>query len=212
MEICSFEGCGRKHQARGFCPAHWKQWKKGTPLRPLGWRLGPNEVVEDGERCWLILTDIQGHEVARTCIDREDLEEVAAHRWKLNDRKTKYVVTLTSREKYLHRFLMQPDPKQEVDHWDRDGLNNCRANLKAVQPCLNKQNVSSLNDLPRGVSYRADRANTKPWVARVVTGGKTYREHHATQGEAEAAARRLRALHLTHSNESNLAIMQVQPP
>jgi len=171
-------------------------------LKPVGWRLGPNAVVEDGDRCWLILTDIHGREVARTCIDRADREQVSAHRWKLNDRKTRYVATLTGGKKqYLHRFLMQPPEGFEVDHWDKDTLNNCRANLKVVEPHLNKQNVSRLNNLPRGVSYRADRANSKPWVARVVTGGKTYREHHPTQAEAEAAALRLRALHLTHSNE-----------
>ena len=33
MKTCSIEGCERKHQARGWCLAHYKKWKRwGDPL------------------------------------------------------------------------------------------------------------------------------------------------------------------------------------
>lgn len=32
---CSIEGCGRQHQARGWCYRHWRLWKQfGDPMRP----------------------------------------------------------------------------------------------------------------------------------------------------------------------------------
>lgn len=33
MKTCSIEGCGRPHDAKGYCTAHWKRWRKyGEPL------------------------------------------------------------------------------------------------------------------------------------------------------------------------------------
>lgn len=34
-KICSFEGCNNKHKARGYCAAHWKQWRAGKNLTPI---------------------------------------------------------------------------------------------------------------------------------------------------------------------------------
>jgi hypothetical protein len=35
MKICSFEDCGRKHQAKGLCVAHWNQQRRGKPLSEI---------------------------------------------------------------------------------------------------------------------------------------------------------------------------------
>jgi hypothetical protein len=32
MRLCNVPDCGRKHNARGLCTPHWKQWKAGLPL------------------------------------------------------------------------------------------------------------------------------------------------------------------------------------
>jgi len=33
MKLCSIEGCGREHDAKGFCRSHYKRWKlHGDPL------------------------------------------------------------------------------------------------------------------------------------------------------------------------------------
>lgn len=34
MRVCSIEGCGKRHNARGWCLDHYAQWKKhGDPLK-----------------------------------------------------------------------------------------------------------------------------------------------------------------------------------
>lgn len=30
--ICSVDGCSQHHKARGYCPIHYQQWKRGVPL------------------------------------------------------------------------------------------------------------------------------------------------------------------------------------
>lgn len=32
---CQFEGCGADAKQRGWCPAHYQQWRLGIPLRPV---------------------------------------------------------------------------------------------------------------------------------------------------------------------------------
>lgn len=39
--ICSYPGCGRKHNAKGLCTAHGAMARKGEPLRPVQPRTGP---------------------------------------------------------------------------------------------------------------------------------------------------------------------------
>lgn len=39
--ICSYPGCGRKHNARGLCNPHGAMQRRGEPLRPIQNRTGP---------------------------------------------------------------------------------------------------------------------------------------------------------------------------
>lgn len=199
---CAFPNCNRviSHRESGLCKAHRKQQRKGTPLKPLGWRRGANEAVRDGDRCWLILTDIQGSEVARTCIDGTDLAEASGHRWSLRDKSSTYVVSNTAPEKYLHRFLAKPGAGLEVDHWDGNRLNNCRTNLKVVCPQMNRQNIKKGER--RGV-YSCQRADgTRRWWGQVNSGGKTYYTVSFEDAEgAQEAVKKLRAALLGHVNE-----------
>lgn len=35
VKVCTFEGCGRPHYAKGFCNAHWQQLRKGHELAAI---------------------------------------------------------------------------------------------------------------------------------------------------------------------------------
>ncbi|MFT9654943.1 endonuclease VII domain-containing protein [Mycobacteroides abscessus] len=48
--FCKFPGCGRPHDAKGYCAGHYRQWVDGKTLRPIKTRLKPeNKVICD--RC-----------------------------------------------------------------------------------------------------------------------------------------------------------------
>lgn len=49
-DICTIEGCGRPHKARGYCQTHYMQFKRGImPVGPIKTRERnkPNECVEE---------------------------------------------------------------------------------------------------------------------------------------------------------------------
>lgn len=50
-DVCTYEGCERKHHARGWCLTHYMQFKRGaTPVGPIKTRerVKPEECAEDG--------------------------------------------------------------------------------------------------------------------------------------------------------------------
>lgn len=78
--LCSIDGCGRSHDAQGFCTAHWKRWRKhGDPLAggtPRGNSAGSparylREVVltYDGDECLFWPFGKDGHGYAEAKVD-----------------------------------------------------------------------------------------------------------------------------------------------
>lgn len=104
-----------------------------------------------------------------TTVDEQDYELVIPYRWRLLNNG--YVVTGYKKGevntiKLLHRFIMGLGQGRvpEVDHIDRNPLNNTRQNLRLVtrgQNILNCGDYSRKHDLPKGVylmpagNYRA---------------------------------------------------------
>ena len=81
----------------------------------------------------------------------------------------------------MHRFLMNPDADEEVDHWNRDKLDNRKDNLRPCSREENGRNLSKRQDRAftsrfKGVSYSKpvedmiSDARSKPWVAHIAAG------------------------------------------
>ena len=78
--ICSIEGCGKPHEARGWCKRHYLRWKRhGNPNSgrtakgaPLAW-LRSVALVHDGDEClfWPFSRDTGGR--GRLAINGKDL-------------------------------------------------------------------------------------------------------------------------------------------
>lgn len=94
---------------------------------------------------------------------------------------------------YLHRYVAGATEGEQVDHINRDPLDNRLVNLRLVSDSENKQNVPARggSSVYRGVSWDASR---QKWQAKTRYQNKTY---HAgrfdTEWEAALAAKALRA-------------------
>mgnify|MGYP003635397357 CR=1 FL=1 len=89
---------------------------------------------------------------------------------------------------YLHRIIMFGLGDFEVDHKDRDGLNNMRCNLREATKSQNMHNKKkSCNNKSgfKGVSFYK---NSGKWVARIkLNGNRTFLGYFASPEEAHAA-------------------------
>ncbi len=92
-------------------------------------------------------------------IDDEDANVVRKYKWTLHKGKnTNYVRACGPRKIYMHRLIMAAPKHSEVDHKNRNGLDNQRSNLRLCtrqQNCCNKKLKSAKTSLYRGVSFKS---------------------------------------------------------
>lgn len=126
-------------------------------------------------------------------VDDEDYDRVLPYRWAayrspVKHYETWYAVNVDVGT--MHRFILEPQDAQDVDHRDGDGLNNTRENLRV---CTHQQNLWNKRKPYRngratshykGVYYDKVRGQ---WRAQIRVDGKTKKlGRHETE---EAAAR-----------------------
>lgn len=110
-------------------------------------------------------------------VSPEDYEGLAAHRWYLSKG---YAIRNSARRNgtrppqvKMHREIMAPDSGQ-VDHINRDRLDNRRENLRIVTPAENSRNTGARKNgtsRHRGVCW--DSRNDR-WLAQAQFAGRNY--------------------------------------
>jgi hypothetical protein len=112
-------------------------------------------------------------------IDDEDVALVTAHRWVhtpgRNGRSGYAMTRINGRTTYMHRLILGvTDRWEQVDHCDRNGLNNTRANLRAAtqsQNNANKAKQTGTVSSRKGVTYH--KAAGK-WMAQIMRDKHNY--------------------------------------
>lgn len=95
-------------------------------------------------------------------IDAIDEVAVAQHRWyAIKFRHTTYArTTIGGKGVYMHRFLLAPEKGQEVDHINKDGLDNRRKNIRVCTRAENMRNARIKNSTGFRGAYH-DPANNR---------------------------------------------------
>lgn len=124
--------------------------------------------------------------------DKEDFDKIKDFCWATHkSHATKYIVArdVNNKEIIMHRLIMG-FPDSRIDHIDRNGMNNCKNNLRLasnIDNCHNrgecKRNTSGRN----GVSFRKD---NKKYRVRIVVNRKEYNIGHYNNFEEAVEARR----------------------
>jgi hypothetical protein len=134
-------------------------------------------------------------------VSDEDYERVNKYKWYLHS--AGYAISQeyskrTYKTRYMHRFIMNPPKGFQVDHKNRNKLDNRRSNLRVCTP---KQNMNWLYDFyeRKGLrkGYTLDRSkckgvywdkSVKRWKAEIRHNGKRYRlGNHKFRKDALAA-------------------------
>ena len=95
----------------------------------------PNEIIEYDDYAEIILYNKKCEEVARALIDLDDINKASQYKWSLNN---KGYARNTKNNLLLHRLIMDCPKDMEVDHINRDPLDNRKSNLRI---CTHKQNL-----------------------------------------------------------------------
>lgn len=137
-------------------------------------------------------------------VDDEDYEEVSKYRWFVLREKghTNYAGTKVgygrrgSKTLRMHKLIMGTDPDgREIDHRNRDGLDNQRANLRWATKSQQRWNQAVRRDSKSGFKG-VHLLHGRYWAATIRHEGKPYHLGYFPTAEAAAHAYDTRAREL----------------
>lgn len=111
-------------------------------------------------------------------IDDEDYERVNRLKWwahleKGRNREVFYAWSKINRKTVkMHRFLTNAPDEMEVDHWNGDGLDNRRVNLRVCTKTQNQHNRGRTVRNKSGYKGVHWHKPTKKWMAQIQVSGK----------------------------------------
>lgn len=143
-------------------------------------------------------------------IDSQDLELVSKFKWYLsggsgveyacarNPRKLGF--SQWGRSVKMHRVILGiTDPKIQVDHKDRDRLNNTRSNIRIVTKHQNMWNRiftnNTLTSCYKGVSKRTRKNGLVRYVCKITAHGQTLLSFYSNEHAAALAYNDLAKIH-----------------
>lgn len=135
-----------------LCTKHYTQLSRhGKILKRT--RFDPNEFILHKNYAEMLIYDKDGNEKTRILISLEDVEKVKPYKWQMHSEKGGYIASKSfeGRKKvYLHRYLLDAQKNEVVDHINHDTLDNRRCNLRKCSYSQNMMNTRKPSDNTSG--------------------------------------------------------------
>lgn len=130
-------------------------------------------------------------------IDTEDVEYISKYHWCLNIRKYKdkivKIYAINSKNKQLlHRYILNHNSKLEIDHMNRNTLDNRKSNLKISTHPENMQNRKSHSNNSTGIDNVHYDTNRNKYVGQVRKDNKSYSKRFLNIEDAQAYVMQVR--------------------
>lgn len=141
MRICKVKGCDNKHYSRGYCNKHYLQLKQNNKILKRT-RFDKNEIIDCGDYYEICLYSGQGEqkEIAKTKIDKDDLDKVENYKWNLSGNG--YIIN-NKNKIYLHQLILGKKKGYIIDHINHNTLNNRKQNLRYCTYSQNHMNTKA---------------------------------------------------------------------
>lgn len=124
-------------------------------------------VSEDGKTVIGTLSD--GDEFK---FDIEDFEKVKLFTWYPSGEGKSNKTCINSKREYIHRYIMNAPKGFEIDHIDRNRMNNCKSNLRLCGHQQNQCNQPLQSNNKSGVTGVRFHESRKKYIARIKFYGK----------------------------------------
>lgn len=173
--ICQVEGCNNKHKSKGLCNKHYQQMQKHGKITPFT-RMSPNQYEFVGKEVHVYLRNNSNDIVGTVFVDKDDFYKIKEFKWSLHSTGCARA-KIEGRDVRMHHVLLDFEYKYsgiEVDHINRNPLDNRKKNLRLVPHYINALNRDLQNNNTSG--YRgvvADRSRKK-WTAAIKVRGHSY--------------------------------------
>ncbi len=108
-------------------------------------------------------------------IDKEDYELVSQYHWTYDGRyaRRNFYKNNKPTKVYLHRFILGSKSTLDIDHINRDKLDNRRSNLRLCSRTENSRNKNKSKNNTSGISGVYWHKAAKKWAARIRAPGKS---------------------------------------
>lgn len=159
-KMCKIKNCDWAHCAKGLCSKHYSQFKRhGKALKRTFRDL--NEIIVYNNYCEIVLYSGRSEqkEVARTKIDKEDLEKIKYYKCG-KDVHGYCVINFNKKQIKLHKFIFGEKSGYEIDHINNDPLDNRKINLRFAT-----RHENSMNTRYKGYYWHKQ---NKKWCAEVM--------------------------------------------
>jgi len=170
--ICKVPKCSRHCKGQGLCSRHYSQWLiHGKILDHT--RYDSNEIIIKGNIAEIVLYNSKCKEKARAIIDAEDVERIKNYKWYLNNQG--YVTTTIKSKKIRIQHLinnLESNRKVQIDHKDRDKLNNCKSNFRVCTHMEN--NWNSIKNKNNTTGFKGVFAAGEKWRSQIMANRKLY--------------------------------------
>jgi hypothetical protein len=192
--ICEVEGCENLIRHKNLCAKHYTRFRRHKTTDFVGRITIPSKVRFENEICYIEVYDNKGNIVNEATIDTEDYEKIKDYRFHQSIKcSNPYVKTNTG--DYLHNLILNETPSGlEIDHKDRNTLNNCKSNLRFASRQQQGMNVSKqrrpLTSQYKGVHWDNNRNKWKAEIKLNQEGryiGRFENEHQAAEAYNEEA-------------------------
>ena len=108
-------------------------------------------------------------------VDDEDYDQIIQYNWHIGRQKSKFRVERNHKAgiRRLHRFILNiSDPSIQVDHIDRNPLNNQKNNLRIVSVTENNRNIALSKRNTSGYKGVSWHKTANKWTVRIHYNGK----------------------------------------
>lgn len=126
-----------------LCPKHVTQYYRYGSFDDMT-IYRPNDIEIKNDHAEIVLRNKDCQEIGRALIDLDDVERCSKYKWHIRKSggKAQYVITSLPDNKkiHLHRFVIGYDGEDDVDHVNRNGLDNRKSNLRVVVHRVNARN------------------------------------------------------------------------